>query len=142
MDADTITSQQKEIPELLRLIQRSGFDCSITLPDGKRHDFGQGTPRFHVRMYSDRVLKHGLNELALAESYIRGEFDIDGDMYALLDMREHLLDRTPLSMAFKFFYDLYVRATTRVNKDSIAGHYEIDDDFYLSLVDSEYRFYS
>jgi cyclopropane-fatty-acyl-phospholipid synthase len=127
---------------LCRLIEPADIPCEIVLPSGQRLSFGHLTPRFHVTFHSDRALRAGLDEFALAEAYIHGEIDIDGDMMSLLDLRSRLTDRPKLPQVVRFLYQLFLSRPTRVNRSAIGAHYNYGDDLFLCFMDSKYHMYS
>jgi cyclopropane-fatty-acyl-phospholipid synthase len=77
------------------------------LADYPQHDFqirlwdgfvwgAETTPRFALVINSPRALSAlylSPNELSLGESYVRGDFEIEGDLEAAFDLADHLLQR-------------------------------------------------
>jgi cyclopropane-fatty-acyl-phospholipid synthase len=126
---------------LLRLLERSGASGEIELPCGIVHQIGATAPRFRVHLRSSRALAGGFSELDLARAYVEGEFDIEGDMLALLDVRSSLLDRAPLVARLQFLLNFF-SPPAWVNRRAIGHHYTLGNDFYLSFIDQRYRFYS
>jgi len=55
---------------------------SIELPSGERHKFGQGEAEFHVGLRNERALRAlcTLDEGNIAEAYLQGDIDLEGDM--------------------------------------------------------------
>ena len=55
---------------------------SLTTPDGCLHVIGTGTPAFTVRLTSDAGVAAlaSFNELAIAEAFMNGHLDIEGEM--------------------------------------------------------------
>ena len=128
---------------LAGLLAARGMSCAIGLPDGRLVRFGDGDgPAFTMHFRTDRALALPLNEYALGRAYINGEIDVDGDMLALLELREGLEFGTPARQVVRFLYELFLRSPTAVNRRAIGRHYTLGNDFYLSFIDRRYRFYS
>ncbi len=125
-----------------RAVARSGVSCAIDLASGERLRFGSGEPQFTITFHTDKPLHGPMTELALGEAYMRGDFDIDGDMFAMQEVRSMLAPRGNLAITMGFVWQLFAMPATWVNKRAIDQHYALGDDFYLTLVDDRYRFYS
>ncbi len=82
------------LDELLR--GYSAREFAVELWDGTRWEPQPGSfCRFTWHIHSPRVLRALLRpnrQLALAESYIYGDFDISGDILAVFPVAEHLID--------------------------------------------------
>lgn len=121
-----------------------GFDvpCEIVLASGETLHFGTGTPKFRVRLHTDKVLAKGLDEFVLGMAYVNGEFDIEGDMMTFFDIRTRLNREIGLVPWMKFWSQLMFLAPTSVNRKAIQHHYEFGDEFFLSFMDQGYHIYS
>jgi len=127
--------------ELLSQILRD-VDIEVAMPDGEVLRFGQAPPRCRVTIHDRRALHGGFDELAIGRAYVEGDIDFDGDMLYLLEIRSRLVERTPLVAKLSFFWQLLLRAPTRINRSAIDFHYNLGDDFYLTFIDNDFRFYS
>lgn len=116
--------------------------CEMILPGGDCHRFGIGSPKFRVVIKSERAMRRGFDEFSLGQAYVEGDIEIEGDMMSLLDLRSQLEHRRHWPTVIKLWWLLLARNPIRVNRESIADHYNFGDDFYLSFVDKAYRFYS
>jgi cyclopropane-fatty-acyl-phospholipid synthase len=125
-----------------RASARSGISCEIRLASGEVLRFGAGAPQFTVTFKDDKVLYGSMSEIALGEAYVRGDFDIDGDFFAMQEVRTLLQANTANWLRFATLLQSLFVPATRINKTSIAKHYQLGDDFYLSFMDRKYRFYS
>src|SRR5689334_22745566 len=67
--------------------------------------------------------------------------DIDGDMLQPFRLRHGMSDLHPLVTAWRFVQPLLF-GQVRTNRQAIAGHYDIDSDFFLSFLDREYPLYT
>jgi hypothetical protein len=73
------------------LINRVGWVAapfSIELPDGEKRSIGEGTPEFSVGLRNERAMRalRTLDEGDIAEAYLQGDIDIEGDMLKLRAM--------------------------------------------------------
>jgi cyclopropane-fatty-acyl-phospholipid synthase len=127
---------------LVRLLDGSGVACEVELPSGEVLRCGEGQPKFRAVFHSDRVLRRSLDELSLGEAYVEGELDLEGDLWSVFEVRDQLQDRARLAPVLRFLVNLFLIAPTRLNRKSIAFHYNFGDDFYHSFIDTRYHFYS
>ena len=114
----------------------------MVLPSGEVRRFGTAEPEFHVTLHTDELLRRKLDEFSFGKAYVKGEFDIEGDIVSALGLRKHLKKGADLFTLLKFLYQLFIRSARHVNKRAISKHYNFGDDFYLKFLDSKYRFYS
>jgi len=135
-------SLSRSVQLLIEAFESSGAPCEIEFASGEKRKLGDGAPAFRLKFHSDHPLRWGMDELALAEAYIKGEIDIEGDMISLLDLRLHLLHKARLPLLFKFWSALLLRNPLWTNRAAIVDHYSFGDDFYLSFTDKKYHFYS
>jgi cyclopropane-fatty-acyl-phospholipid synthase len=116
---------------------------TLTLPDGATHRFGAGEPAFAViaRGRPGVAALASLDETRVAEAYMAGSLDFEGDLLALLALRPLLSDRHPLqALWFKAIHPL-VFGQVASDAKWIAEHYDEDPDFYGLFLDRE-RCYS
>ena len=133
----------RKISELVeRAVAESGISCSIRLASGELLRFGNGEPQFTVTFRSDKPLLGSMSEYALGKAYVEGEFDIDGDFFAMQEVRKLLNARAHRGIFLSFMLKLIAMPATAINRKAIAAHYTLGDDFYLPFMDSKYRFYS
>jgi cyclopropane-fatty-acyl-phospholipid synthase len=109
--------------------------------DGEEVRFGAGAPEFTVVVHSVRALA-SLDEDAIAESYFRGDWSIEGDASKAFGMRRYLSAKPAQVQALKLLARVLFVSGTRNNADAVADHYSYGDDFYLSFLDTRYRMYS
>ena len=81
---------------------------SIELPDGEKRNVGQGRPAFHVGLRNERALRalRTLDEGDIAEAYLQGDIDLEGDMLKPFTLRNSFHDRHPLVLAWRFIEPL------------------------------------
>jgi cyclopropane fatty-acyl-phospholipid synthase-like methyltransferase len=127
---------------LIKALRASGVSCNVVLPDGNKMRFGSAPPAFTAVFNNERVLTLPANERALGTAYINGDIDLEGDMLAVLDLRDNLRFGTTPWQMMKFALELFALPSTKVNRKAINSHYTLGDDFYLTFIDKRYRFYS
>lgn len=127
---------------VLDVLRKAGANCKVTLPNGARVTLGEHPPEFEVRFRTERSLRLPATEWAWGNAYISGAIDVEGDMRKVVDLRTYLRPGTPIGASLRFSWDLLMRSPLAVNKAAINRHYTLGDDFYLTFIDSRYRFYS
>jgi cyclopropane-fatty-acyl-phospholipid synthase len=120
----------------------------LCLPDRTGYPIGAigsgGEPAFTVRTVTDKGLAalSAFDELAIAEAYMDGDLDIEGDILAALKLRPVLGDPHP----FKYLFSTYVEPLLfgQVGRDKkwIKSHYDVDPEFFLLWLDRKLRAYS
>ncbi len=80
----------------------------IELPNGSRRPVGQGEPQFELILRNDRGVRAigSLDEGNIAEAYLRGDLDLEGDMIRPFATRASLDDRHPIVAAWRFLQPL------------------------------------
>jgi cyclopropane-fatty-acyl-phospholipid synthase len=127
---------------ICELLTDSGTVFEVEFPDGRVMSSGKGSPAFRLKINTDDAFQGGFSELAIAEAYINGEFDIEGDMGSAMDTRAHFRDALNWKILLKYWSTFVFSSRTHSNKKAIDFHYSFGDDFYLSFIDRRYRFYS
>ena len=127
-------------------IARVGAKCkpfSIEMPDGQVHTVGDGEPVFRAALRNDRAVKavRSLDEGNLAEAYMRGDIDLDGDMLQPFALRASLDDRHLLANCWRFLQPLLF-GQVYTNKQAITSHYDADPRLFLSFLDETHPAYS
>lgn len=130
------------VTAVARLFDLAGVNCEITQPGGTIARIGRDEPGFRLVCHTRDAFARGLDERAIAEAYLDGEFDIEGDMLRAFDVRSQLVDRVPLRQFLRVWLAHFFRRRTRVNRKAIDFHYSLGDDFYLSFLDSNLRIYT
>jgi cyclopropane-fatty-acyl-phospholipid synthase len=116
---------------------------SIELPSGEKHKFGQGKAEFHVGLRNERAFRalRTLDEGDIAEAYLQGDIDIEGDMVKPFALRAYLDDHHPLVAAWRFIEPLLF-GQVYTNKRAISSHYNADPKLFLSFLDPVFPAYS
>lgn len=120
-----------------------GTPFLIELPNGDRRRVGTEEPAFELGIRNERGLKalSTLDEGYIAEAYLRGDIDLEGDMLAPFSLRTRLADRHPLVGAWRFIQP-FLFGQVHTNKEAIVSHYDIDPAFFLSFLDPIFPAYS
>jgi len=129
-----------------RFIDRIGAvetPFSIELPDGEKRTVGEGKSHFEVSLRTSRAVKavSSLDEANIAEAYLQGDIDLDGDMISPFALRSSLDDRHPMVAAWRFIQPL-IFGQVFTNKAAIKSHYDLDANLFLSFLDPELPAYS
>jgi cyclopropane-fatty-acyl-phospholipid synthase len=116
---------------------------SIELPDGNKRDVGDGEPQFDVTLRTDRAVKAlgTLDEANIAEAYLQGDIDLEGDMISPFALRASLDDRHPIVTAWRFIQPL-IFGQVFTNKAAITSHYDLDPKLFLNFLDPVLPAYS
>ena len=109
---------------------------TVILPDGSVQPFGPGSPSFRITLRNGRALRAiaSLDEGRFADAYVAGDIDLDGDMLAPFALRTSMTDVHPITTVWRFLQPLLF-GQVHTNKQAIVAHYDIDPEFFLSLLD-------
>lgn len=105
--------------------------------------FGSGEPEFAI-VVNDRdglAALASMDKTAVAEAYLSGSIDVEGDLTRLLAIRSIFNDRHPVRFVWRFAQPFIFGQVSR-DKRWIAHHYDHEEDFYLSFLDRRHRCYS
>lgn len=121
----------------------AGPAFAIRGPEGSRHVFGSGEPEFTLIASDKRSLDAmaTLDRLVIAESYLNGGVEIEGDIEPVLAHRNFFIDLHPMVTAWHMFWPK-IHGQERTDAEHISHHYDIDADFFLSFLDKRHRCYS
>jgi cyclopropane-fatty-acyl-phospholipid synthase len=121
----------------------AGVPFALRLPDREPLRFGPGEPRFVLAAESrtGAAALASLDRTRLAEAYLEGHLHVEGDLQALLSLRDRLRERNPGILAWRFLRPLFFGQVAS-DKAWIARHYDEDPEFYLRFLDRRHRCYS
>jgi cyclopropane-fatty-acyl-phospholipid synthase len=143
----TIT-QQQPVAEEYRAEPADSNPYAIRLRNGETHFFGNGSPRFTLVVnsldQSHRIL-HG-DLYAAARDFVRGGFDIDGDLFAAIRLarttarrgRSQWL-RSALARLGPCRLESWFQTRRRAARN-IRFHYDFPIDFYYQFLDSRLNY--
>jgi cyclopropane-fatty-acyl-phospholipid synthase len=128
------------------LVSRVGGDAgpfSIETPDGQVRTVGSGEPAFRAVLRNERGVRAvgSVDEANVAEAYMRGDIDLDGDLLAMFALRGAMHDRHPVVAAWRFVQPLLF-GQVYTNRQAIRSHYDADQRLFLSFLDAAQPAYS
>src|SRR4051812_12474116 len=108
----------------------------VAMPDGTLQRFGRGTPTFRVTLRNRNAVRaiSSIDEGRIAEAYLAGDLDLEGDMLKPFELRGTMKDFHLLTEAWRFIQPLLF-GQVHTNKAAITAHYDMDADFFLSFLD-------
>lgn len=138
-----MSSTASTLEALVNRVGGVAVPFSIELPDGEKRNFGECNPQFHVGLRNEKAIRalRSLDEADIAEAYLAGDIDIEGDMLKPFALRTHLDDRHPLVLAWRFIQPLLF-GQVYTNKRAISSHYNADPKLFLSFLDPIFPAYS
>ncbi len=172
MAARTWRAQQESAQRVLRFLQSflSDFhprDFAFELWDGTRWPAERNAfPRFTWKINNPEGLKKAIfsanRQVALAEAYSYGDFDIEGDMEGVFGLAEYIIDHkwtkaeklrlmgmaltlpsghshTPERPPVRLQGDLHSRQRDR---QAVSYHYDVSNDFYALWLDRNMQYSS
>ena len=122
---------------------RPGTAFAIKAPDGTQRVFGKGEPEFTLAARDARAMDAlaTLDRLVIAEAYLSGGVEIEGDIEPVLAHRNFFEDKHPMVTAWHMYWPK-IHGQERTDAEHISHHYDIDADFFLSFLDKRHRCYS
>jgi cyclopropane-fatty-acyl-phospholipid synthase len=115
---------------------------TVRFPDGATQSFGAGEPVIEVVIENDAGLAavSSLEELKVIEAYMRGDIDLEGDLFAAADLRSVMSDRQLVTRAWTFV-EPALRGRRKLNPHWIAKHYD-SENMQLYAIDETYNVYT
>jgi cyclopropane-fatty-acyl-phospholipid synthase len=119
------------------------FPFNVTYWDGTSDRFGIGPARFTLTVHDQNILS-GLYddyEIALADAYVNGQWDVDGDLGEIVSLASATLTRLqslPIDNIVGLFRRLNGESKHRTlghQKNDVQRHYDIGNDFYKLWLD-------
>lgn len=103
---------------------------------------GEGDPQFDIHIHNDRGLKalQSLEELRIADAYVNGDVDIEGDVIKAMWLRDALDDRNLPLKIWRRLQPLLV-GREKLNPAWIAKHYD-SKNIQLYATDNIYHAYT
>jgi len=111
-------------------------------PDGRQVALGEGDPVMTI-VANDRDGLEAIgsrDELMIADAFMGGSIDFEGDLIAGMAARDHLATRKAMVIAKNHLLPL-VKGRAAANKQWIATHYDMDN-IQLYAVDRDYGVYT
>jgi len=119
-----------------RVADHLASSVEIQLWGERSYRLGRGEPRITILVKNRDGLRalRGLDELQICEAYMAGDLDVTGDMLGFVSLRGALSDNHPLHMLWRRIAPLFL-GRVRTDREAIAGHYDFDNEFYLTFMD-------
>jgi len=135
LSAAPSATRDRLLGKLQRALAASPRPFTIDLPSGERVAIGTGPPCFNVGVRDRKTLARlaTLDEGTIAEAYLAGDIEIEGDLLAVMPLRDALSDRHYLTTIWRFLQPI-VFGQVGTNARAIRAHYDVDADFFLSFL--------
>jgi cyclopropane-fatty-acyl-phospholipid synthase len=128
---------------LSRLVSRATLPCAFRVhtPSGATV-IGEGEPEFELTIHNDRGMRalQSLEELRIADAYVNGDLDIEGDVIKAMWLRDALDDRNWWLKTWRRLQPLLV-GREKLNPSWIAKHYD-SKNIQLFATDDDYHAYT
>ena len=142
----------KQFTRLVGLIQKQYDNVSVTtgrIPfalrekEGAMHFFGGDTPAFTLVLNNGQAVAalSTLDQQLIAEAYLAGHIDIEGDIMQVLALRELFTDKRGMQFLWRFIRPILF-GQVKSDKKWISNHYDTDAEFFLLFLDKRHRAYS
>ena len=122
----------------------SSFPCAFRVhtPGGGTTSIGSGVPDFEIYIHNDRGMDalRSASELRIADAYVRGDIDIEGDVVKAMWLRNFLSDRNVWLKIWRRLQPL-IFGREKLNPEWIAKHYDSNNVQLLAL-DRDYFAYT
>ncbi len=137
-----IVKKDRLLNKLAAAFKNSPVAFAIDLPDGESRVFGNGEVGFRLKVSDERACWAfaSLDEGRIADAYINGYFNFEGDIVKALDMRAQLTDNHAFHGLWRFIQPLLF-GQVYTNARAIPFHYDMSHEFFLSFM-GEDRCYS
>jgi cyclopropane-fatty-acyl-phospholipid synthase len=135
--------QSRSTGWIARLLSRANFPCSFRVhTPGGTIDVGEGTPEFELHIRNDAGMRalQSASELRIADAYVRGDIDLEGDVVKAMWLRNSLSDRNVWLKLWRRVQPL-ILGRERLNPAWIAKHYDSKNVQLLAL-DRDYYAYT
>jgi cyclopropane-fatty-acyl-phospholipid synthase len=131
-----VPGSKSALPRFRRAFSRPPVPFELQLPDGGVEKFGQGQAKFRFHLKNAKAVRafNSIDEGRIADAYLEGDFDIEGDLLSPFKLRPSLSDLHLLTKLWRFLEPVLF-GQVRTNRRAIASHYEIDPEFFLSFLD-------
>lgn len=137
-----VTRLDDFVEKLQANARTDGLTWAISTTDGQVARLGSGEPAFNVSILNDEgwAAIQSLNELAIAEAYMRCDIDFSGDFFKVMELRHLLKGRSWILSTWAQVAPLVV-GRKRLNPKWIAKHYDSKNVQVLGL-DRDYAVYT
>lgn len=114
----------------------------VHMPNGSTMHLGEGEPEFDLSIHNEAGMAalRSTSELRIADAYVRGDLDIEGDVIKAMWLRDLLDDRNLWLKTWRRLQPLLV-GRERLNPAWIAKHYD-SKNIQIYATDNEYHAYT
>jgi cyclopropane-fatty-acyl-phospholipid synthase len=132
----------ERITKLLDKRSKLPIAFSIETMEGKSITIGREKPEFKIIIKNKNGLRaiKSLNELKVAEAYIKGDLDLEGDFIKAMSIRNALADRNTWIKVWRRLAPM-IFGRAKLNPKWIAKHYDLNN-IQLILIDKKYNTYT
>ncbi len=122
---------------------RGSLPFAISYNGTAAHRFGQDDPAFTIVLNNEHAVAvlSSLDQNKIAEAYMSGSIDLEGDLLHALGMRALFRDRRGLHFLWRFIRPM-IFGQIKSDKKWIAGHYDTEPEFFELFLDKRHRAYS
>ncbi len=141
--ADAGSDSRRLLERAQALLAPARIAAALVGPDGSELLTSAAPPRARALFHTDAGLRALVrrDHLALAEAYMRGEVDLEGDLLELMKASERVELAPSLWTRAALAGKLLLRDRLRYDRESIAFHYDRPAEFFLPWLD-RWRCYS
>lgn len=127
---------------LTQLASKLGIPFSVVHYDGTQRRFGTGDEQFRIALRTERAQQAlgRFDALPIAEAYMDGEIEIEGDVFAAMRYQEYLGDQHPLVRLMSRLEPILI-GRQRSNPKWIKLHYD-SRNAQLLAADANYHTYT
>ncbi len=117
------------------MIAAGGVPLEVVLPDGSRIGFGRPARiRLFIRDASMLPQLADATLASLAEAYVQGRIDVQGDFLEAVPLAERIANAAGSSPAQRVAHML-LKHSARQDRAAIGYHYDVGNDFYRLWLD-------
>src|SRR6201996_2152074 len=134
--ASTASTKQSLLGKFAAQYGNVSTPFDVLTPDGTIVRFGKGTPAFRLTINNQNGLRAitTLDEGRIADAYLAGDIDLEGDMEKPFALRGDMKDSHLWTEAWRYIQPLLF-GQVHTNKQAISSHYDIDSSFFLAFLD-------
>jgi cyclopropane-fatty-acyl-phospholipid synthase len=118
-------------------MEASGASLTVVTPDGRAIAVGRDPSRTRVVLRTPEAaaaLERG-EQLAVAEAYVHGAIDVEGDFRQVLYVTDHLDMGGVSKLREALTWLRYVVDRRRFDSESVSAHYDRPADFFTAWLD-------
>ena len=117
------------------IMAAGGASLEVVLPDGSRIGFGlPARVKFVIRDHATLAQLADATLASLAEAYVQGRIDVQGDLLEAIPMAEQIAAAAGSSPAQRFAR-LLLKHSSREDRAAIGYHYDVSNEFYRLWLD-------